>query len=131
MFALIKLLHYLFQGSDVLYKNNINKAVDYIARRLAPELDAYSLAVIGGALAVARHPQLTQTLEMMDKYANTTGKHTHPLIPVPLIQLSPLPHAVLFSAPISYRHNCVIYLLQALPYSGHENYQVTNGETHG
>ncbi|KAJ8726365.1 hypothetical protein PYW07_001063 [Mythimna separata] len=61
------------KGSDVLYKNNINKAVDYIARGLSPELDAYSLALVGGALAVVRHPQLTQTLEMMDKYANTTG----------------------------------------------------------
>ncbi|CAH0603133.1 unnamed protein product [Chrysodeixis includens] len=61
------------KGSDVLYKNNINKALDYVVKGLSPKLDAYSLAVIGGALAVARHPQLTQTLEMMDKYANTTG----------------------------------------------------------
>ncbi|XP_049691725.2 thioester-containing protein 1 allele R1 [Helicoverpa armigera] len=61
------------KGSDVLYKNNINKAIDYLARGVSPDMDAYSLAVIAGAFAVARHPQLTQTLEMMDKYANTTG----------------------------------------------------------
>uniref|UniRef100_A0A2A4K0R1 TEP1-F n=1 Tax=Heliothis virescens TaxID=7102 RepID=A0A2A4K0R1_HELVI len=61
------------KGSDVLYKNNINKAIDYLARGVSPELDAYSLAVIAGAFAVARHPQLQQTLEIMDKYANTTG----------------------------------------------------------
>lgn len=65
-------LHYS-KGSDVLYKNNINKAVDFVARGVSPDLDAYSLALIGGALAVTRHPQLTQTLEIMDKYANTTG----------------------------------------------------------
>lgn len=63
----------MLQGSDVLYKNNINKAVDFVARGVSPDLDAYSLALIGGALAVTRHPQLTQTLEIMDKYANTTG----------------------------------------------------------
>ncbi|XP_022820433.1 CD109 antigen-like [Spodoptera litura] len=65
-------LHYS-KGSDVLYKNNINKAVDFVARGLSPDLDAYTLALIGGALSVTRHPQLTQTLEIMDKYANTTG----------------------------------------------------------
>lgn len=57
----------------MLYKNNINKALDFIGRGMSPDLDAYSLAVIGGAFAATRHPQLTQTLEIMDKYANTTG----------------------------------------------------------
>ncbi|XP_075992321.1 thioester-containing protein 1 allele R1-like [Anticarsia gemmatalis] len=69
--ALVALHH--AKGSDVLYKNNINKALDFIARGVSPDLDAYTLAVIGGALATARHPQLTQTLEIMNKYANTSG----------------------------------------------------------
>lgn len=70
-YALIALHH--AKGSDVLYKNNINKALDFVARGVSPNLDAYTLAVIGGALATTRHPQLTQTLEIMDKYANTSG----------------------------------------------------------
>lgn len=58
----------------MLYKNDINKALDYVARGVTPDLDAYTLAVIAGALAAARHPQLVQTLEIMNKYANTSGK---------------------------------------------------------
>ncbi|XP_004927018.1 C3 and PZP-like alpha-2-macroglobulin domain-containing protein 8 [Bombyx mori] len=61
------------KGSDSLFKNNINKAVDYVARGLTASLDAYSLAVSGAALAAARHQHATLALQIMDKYTNTTG----------------------------------------------------------
>lgn len=43
---------------------------------LDPALDAYTLGVISGALAAARNTQSTLALQMMDKYANTSGKKT-------------------------------------------------------
>ncbi|CAG5022083.1 unnamed protein product [Parnassius apollo] len=68
--ALIALLDN--KGSDVLYKDEINKAVDYIARGLSPDLEPYALAVIAYALAAVRHPQASRALQMMDKYVNST-----------------------------------------------------------
>lgn len=67
-------LFFCSKGSEILYKNVINKALDYIARSISPDMDAYSLALAGSALANAKHPQATQALQMMDKYANATGK---------------------------------------------------------
>lgn len=61
------------QGGDILYKNNINKATDYLAKALDPSMDAYTLAVVGAALTAAKHSQGVLALQMMDKYANTTG----------------------------------------------------------
>ncbi|XP_038206788.1 C3 and PZP-like alpha-2-macroglobulin domain-containing protein 8 isoform X2 [Zerene cesonia] len=69
--ALIALLD--TKGSEVLYKNAINKGVDYIARHLSGELDAQALALAAAALAAARHPQATRAIELMDQYANTTA----------------------------------------------------------
>ncbi|CAG4944809.1 unnamed protein product [Colias eurytheme] len=69
--ALIALLD--TKGSEVLYKNAINKGVDYIARHLSDELDAQALALAAAALAAARHPQATRALELMDRYSNTTA----------------------------------------------------------
>ncbi|KAJ0181857.1 hypothetical protein K1T71_002579 [Dendrolimus kikuchii] len=65
----------LFQakGADILYKNNINKATDYLAKGLDPSLDAFTLAIVSAALTAAKHSQGVLALQMMDKYANTTG----------------------------------------------------------
>ncbi|XP_072936646.1 thioester-containing protein 1 allele S3-like isoform X2 [Epargyreus clarus] len=60
------------KGSDVLYKNAINKAVDFIARNVSEEMDAYTLAAAASALAATQHPQAAQALDLMDRYANTT-----------------------------------------------------------
>ena len=59
----------------MLYKNAINKAQDYIAKSLSAELDAFSLALASSALAAARHPQAAEALQLMDKYANSTGNY--------------------------------------------------------
>ncbi|XP_045774990.1 C3 and PZP-like alpha-2-macroglobulin domain-containing protein 8 [Maniola jurtina] len=64
------------KSNEVLYKNAMNKALDFLAKNLSPELDAYSLAVTSSALAAARHPQATQALQIMDKYANTSDAST-------------------------------------------------------
>lgn len=63
-----------FQGGDILYQNAISKAVDFLARGVNDNLDAYSLAVMSTAFGDTRHPFATKTLQMMDKYANTSGK---------------------------------------------------------
>ncbi|XP_013181291.1 PREDICTED: C3 and PZP-like alpha-2-macroglobulin domain-containing protein 8 [Papilio xuthus] len=60
------------KGSEVLYKEQINKGVEYVARGLAPDLDAYALAAAASALAAARHPQAGLALQMMDKYVNSS-----------------------------------------------------------
>ncbi|XP_041986950.1 CD109 antigen-like [Aricia agestis] len=59
-------------GGEVLYKNAINKALDFVAKNISPDLDPFSLAVASTALAAARHPQATTTLQVMEKYANST-----------------------------------------------------------
>ncbi|XP_028159271.1 CD109 antigen-like [Ostrinia furnacalis] len=61
------------KGKDIHYKNALNKAVDYLAKGLTPFLDAYALAVVGNALAVAKHPEASVALQYMDKYVNNTG----------------------------------------------------------
>ncbi|CAH0725826.1 unnamed protein product, partial [Brenthis ino] len=61
------------KANDMLYKNAINKAQDFLAKSLSAELDAFSLAVAGSALATARHPQAAQALLFLEKYANTTA----------------------------------------------------------
>ncbi|KPJ15105.1 CD109 antigen [Papilio machaon] len=60
------------KGSEVLYKEQINKGVEFIARGLSPDLDAYALAAAASALAEARHPQAVLALQMMDKYVNSS-----------------------------------------------------------
>ncbi|VVD02140.1 unnamed protein product [Leptidea sinapis] len=60
------------KGGDVLYKNTINKAVNYIAQHLSADLDAYTLAVVSYALTAARHPQASEALQHLEKRANTT-----------------------------------------------------------
>ncbi|CAK1549918.1 unnamed protein product [Leptosia nina] len=60
------------KGSEISYKNAINKAVDYVARHITDDLDAYTLAIITSALTAARHPQAQRALQLMEKYANTT-----------------------------------------------------------
>lgn len=57
----------------MLYKEQINKGVEFIARGLAADLDAYSLAAAASALAAARHPQAGLALHMMDRYVNSSG----------------------------------------------------------
>ncbi|XP_052755570.1 thioester-containing protein 1 allele R1-like isoform X2 [Galleria mellonella] len=69
--ALLALLQ--TKGSDILYKDNIDSGVEYIARGLSPQLDAYTLAVAASALAAARSPHATIALQMLDQYGNTTG----------------------------------------------------------
>lgn len=64
----------IFQNGETLYKNTMNKAIDYVAKALSPNLDAYSLTLVWCALANARHPQASQVLQYLDKYSNTTGK---------------------------------------------------------
>ncbi|KAL0849223.1 hypothetical protein ABMA28_013556 [Loxostege sticticalis] len=61
------------KGKDIHYKNAINKAVDFLAKGLTSFLDPYTLAVVGNALAVAKHPDAPTTLQYMDKYVNNTG----------------------------------------------------------
>ncbi|CAH0748966.1 unnamed protein product [Diatraea saccharalis] len=61
------------KGKDLHYKNEINKAVDYLAKELSPSLDAYTLAVVSNALAAAKHPDAAIALLYMDKYVNNTG----------------------------------------------------------
>lgn len=63
-----------FQGGDILYQNAISKAVDFLARAVTDNLDAYSLAVMSTAFGDTRHPFATKTLQMMEKYANASGK---------------------------------------------------------
>ncbi|XP_023935608.2 thioester-containing protein 1 allele S3 isoform X2 [Bicyclus anynana] len=64
------------KSNEILYKNAMNKALDFLAKNLSPELDAYSLALTSSALAAARHPQATLALQIMDKYANTSDVST-------------------------------------------------------
>lgn len=45
-----------------------------MAKGLTSFLDPYTLAVVGNALAVAKHPDAPTTLQYMDKYVNNTGK---------------------------------------------------------
>ncbi|KAJ2953639.1 hypothetical protein O0L34_g1251 [Tuta absoluta] len=61
------------KGSDILYRNTISKALDYVARGLSPDLDTYSLALVASALANARHPEITEALRLLDKRSNSTG----------------------------------------------------------
>ncbi|CAH4004421.1 unnamed protein product [Pieris brassicae] len=60
------------KGSEILYKNAISKAVDYVGRHISEDLDAYTLAVVTSALTAARHPQAQRALQLLEKYANTT-----------------------------------------------------------
>ncbi|XP_026329682.1 CD109 antigen-like isoform X2 [Hyposmocoma kahamanoa] len=69
--ALLALLH--TKGGDILYQNAISKAVDFLARGVNDNLDAYSLAVMSTAFGDTRHPFATKTLQMMDKFANTSA----------------------------------------------------------
>lgn len=73
IFNWFSIVNSILQSNEVLYKNAMNKALDFLAKSLSPELDAYSLALLSCALAAARHPQATQALQIMDKYANTSG----------------------------------------------------------
>ncbi|CAG9098707.1 unnamed protein product [Plutella xylostella] len=65
------------QSVDALHKNAINKAVDYIARALSDELDAYSLAVVANALAMTRHPQASKALQLLEPHTNGTGSERY------------------------------------------------------
>lgn len=76
-YLVVRLMDHSFvQGSDILYKDNILRAQEFLTKDLSPNLDAYTLGVISGALATARNSQSSLALQMMDKYANTSGKMT-------------------------------------------------------
>ncbi|XP_049864919.1 CD109 antigen-like isoform X2 [Pectinophora gossypiella] len=61
------------KGSDILYRNAISKALEYVARELSPDLDAYTLALVSYALALDRHPRTSEALQLLDKHSNATG----------------------------------------------------------
>ncbi|CAH2104661.1 unnamed protein product [Euphydryas editha] len=69
--ALVALLE--TKANDLLFASAVDKATEYLSRALSPALGAPALAALAGALAAARHPQAAQALQLLERYANTSG----------------------------------------------------------
>ncbi|CAG9566895.1 unnamed protein product [Danaus chrysippus] len=69
--ALLALLE--TKASDPLYKNAMNKALDYLADKVSESLEAPTLALVGAALAAARHPRAALALKALETHAHSDG----------------------------------------------------------
>lgn len=63
----------IFQNQIPLYRNVINKAMDYIARNMANNDDIYSLALTSYALQLAQHNSKDYILQTFDSRATLQG----------------------------------------------------------
>jgi CD109 antigen len=65
---------YLFQKSSTqLYRNTINKALDYIVRNLEGLDDIYALAVSSYALSLAQHSAKDTVFNLFESKAQSSG----------------------------------------------------------
>lgn len=66
---------YLFQQSSAqLYRNTINKALDYIVRNLEGLDDIYALAVSSYALNLAQHSAKDTVFNLLESKAQSSGR---------------------------------------------------------
>lgn len=61
------------QGKIPIYRNVINKAMDYIARNLVASDDAFTLAIASYALQLAQHNSKDYILQTLDSQAINKG----------------------------------------------------------
>ncbi|GBP44985.1 CD109 antigen [Eumeta japonica] len=61
------------QGGELLYKDAITRAVEFVARNMSAEEEPYALAVAAAALAAARHPDASRALQLLDRHPNITA----------------------------------------------------------
>jgi CD109 antigen len=65
----------LFQQSSAqLYRNTINKALDYIVRNLEGLDDIYALAVSSYALHLAQHSAKDKVFNLLESKAQSSGR---------------------------------------------------------
>lgn len=62
------------QKATPVYRNTINRAIDYIVRNLPGLEDPYTLAVCSYALHLADHPDKNIAFNLLELKANTAGK---------------------------------------------------------
>lgn len=59
-----------------VYRNTINRAIDYLVRNLPEVEDPYALAICSYALHLAEHPDKNIAFNLLELKANTVGKFT-------------------------------------------------------
>jgi CD109 antigen len=62
------------QYSNPLYRNTINKALDYIVRNLDGLDDIYALAISSYALNLAQHSAKDAVFNLFESKAQSSGK---------------------------------------------------------
>lgn len=62
------------QKATPLFRNTINKAIDYLVRNLPGVEDPYALAICSYALHLAQHPEKNIAFNLLELKANTMGE---------------------------------------------------------
>lgn len=62
------------QKATPVYRNTINRAIDYLVRNLPGVEDPYALAICSYALHLAEHPERNVAFNLLELKATTVGK---------------------------------------------------------
>jgi CD109 antigen len=62
------------QKATPVYRNTINRAVEYLVRNLPGVEDPYAIAICSYALHLADHPEKNVAFNLLELKANTVGK---------------------------------------------------------
>lgn len=62
------------QKVSPIYRNSIDKAVDYIVKNLKDLEDPYAIAISSYALHLADHPSKDQAFHLLEEKAQTDGR---------------------------------------------------------